>query len=166
MRKPSMSSLTAGLFLCSVSAWAQTNPCDINGDGTVNNADVQAAVNMSIGISTCTADVAGPNVCNAVVVQRVVNASLGQSCLVSTGLHVVELTWTASTSSGITAYQVSRGTSSTGPFSVLASVGASTTSYMDTTVASGTTYYYVVAAVAGSSVGANSIPATAPVPTP
>jgi hypothetical protein len=172
MRKRSTPSLTACLFLCSLSAWAQTNPCDINGDGTVNSADVQAAINMSIGIATCpsTVSVAGPGVCNAVVVQRVVNASLGQSCLTSTGNHVVSLSWTASTSSGVTGYQISRGTSSTGPFTVLGSVtGAATTSYMDTTVVSGSTYYYVIAAVAGSTVGPNSSPiATVPsqVPTP
>jgi fibronectin type 3 domain-containing protein len=96
----------------------------------------------------------------------VINASMGQTCLTSTGLHVVSLSWAASTSSGVTGYQVSRGTSSSGPFTLLSSVGATTTSYLDTTVVSGTTYYYVVAAVAGSSVSANTTPVAAPVPTP
>jgi fibronectin type 3 domain-containing protein len=79
---------------------------------------------------------------------------------------VVSLTWAASTSSGITGYQVSRGTSSSGPFTPLTTVSASTLSYVDTTVASGTTYYYVVATVAGTSTSANSSPVTATVPTP
>jgi len=174
MRKLSLPSLAAALFLSAVPLWAQAlNACDLNADGMVNSADVQAAVNMTIGItSPCTANVVGPNTCNALVVQRVVNASLGlisptgQTCLVSAGLHVVSLTWTASTSSGITGYQVSRGLATTGPFTLLATVGGTTTSYMDTTVASGTTYYYVVAAVAGSSVSANSTPTVASVPTP
>jgi hypothetical protein len=167
MRKVSISSLTAGLCFCSISVWAQTSPCALTGDATVSSADVQAAINMSIGISTCSANIASPNVCNAIVVQRVVNASLGQACLVSTGLHVVSLTWAASTSSGVTGYQVSRGTSSTGPFTLLASVGSTTTSYVDTTVVSGSTYFYVVATVVGSSVSANSTPTGAIViPTP
>jgi hypothetical protein len=167
MRKLSLTSLAAGLLFSSSPMWAQTNPCDLNNDGVVNSADVQLAVNMTIGMSSCTANVAGSAVCDAIVVQRVVNASLGQSCLASTGIHIVSLSWTASTSSGITGYQVSRGTASTGPFTLLASVGGTTTSYMDTTVVSGQTYYYVVAAVAGSSVSANSTPTAAtPIPTP
>jgi len=169
MRKPSIASLTAGLLICSVSIWAQTSPCAITGDSTVSAADVQAAINGSINPSSCpsTVNVAGTGVCNAIVVQRVINASLGQACLTSTGLHVVSVTWTASTSSGVTGYQISRGTSSSGPFTVLASVtGAATTSYTDTTVVSGTTYYYVVATVAGSSISSNSSPVAAAVPTP
>ena len=144
------------------------NSCDLVAPfGTIDSNDVQAAVNMSIGItSPCTASVAGPNTCNAIVVQRVVNASLGQSCLTSTGLHVVSLNWSASTSSGVTGYQVSRGTSSSGPFSLLGSVGATALSYVDTTVASGTTYYYVVATVAGINTSANSTPVSAVVPIP
>ena len=166
MRKLSLPSLAAGLFLSSVPMWAVTSACDLNGDGVVNAADVQAAINMTIGISPCTANVAGPNACNAIVVQRVVNATLGQTCLVSTGLHVVSLSWTASTSSGITGYQVSRGTVSGGPYTLIASVEATPTSYTDTTVVSGTSYYYVVTAVAGSSVSDNSSEAAAAVPTP
>jgi hypothetical protein len=166
MRKLWLPSLVAGLFLSSVAVWAQTNACDLNSDGVVNSSDVQAAVNMTLGISPCAANVAGPNACKAIVVQRVVNASMGQTCLVSTGLHVVSLTWTASTSSGITGYQVSRGAASTGPFTLLATVGGTTTSYTDTTVVSGQTYYYVAATVAGSSISANSSPVVAAVPTP
>lgn len=166
MRKVSLSSLAAGLFLCSASGWAQ-NACDINGDGTVNSADVQAAINMTLGLtSPCTANIAGAGVCNAIVVQRVINASMGQTCLTSTGLHVVSLTWSASTSSGVTGYQVSRGTSSAGPFTPLTTVGGTTTSYTDATVVSGTTYYYVVATLVGSTTSTNSSPVTAAVPTP
>lgn len=168
MRNVSKSTLTAGLLLSSVVVWGQTSPCAITGDSTVSSADVQAAINGSITPSTCpsTINVAGPGVCNAIVVQRVINASLGQTCLVSTGLHVVSLNWSASTSSGVTGYQVSRGNSASGPFSVLATVGSTTLTYLDTTVASGTTYYYVIATVAGSSVSSNSSPISAPVPTP
>jgi hypothetical protein len=178
MRKTSIPALTAGLLVCSVSVWAQANPCAITGDSSVSAADVQAAINMSIGISSCptTVNIAGPGVCNAIVVQRVINAMLGlvnpltgQSCLTSTGLHVIAVNWTPSTSSGVTGYQISRGTSSSGPFSVIGSVtGATTAGYLDTTVVSGQMYYYEIAAVAGSVVGPNSAPSPASVvvPTP
>ena len=178
MRKPSIASLTAGLLVCSVSIWAQTSPCAITGDSTVSAADVQAAINGSINPSSCpsTANVAGAGVCNAIVVQRVIDAMLGvinpltgQSCLTSTGLHVITVNWTPSSSSGVTGYQISRGTSSSGPFTVIGSVtGASTAAYLDTTVVSGQMYYYEIAAVAGSVVGPNSAPIAASmvVPTP
>jgi hypothetical protein len=143
-----------------------TNPCALTGDATVSSADIQAAINMSIGISSCNANIAGPNVCNAIVVQRVVNASMGQPCLSSTGLHVVSLSWTASTSSGVTGYQIARGTATTGPFTAIATVGNAST-YIDTTVVSGATYYYVVAAVVSGTIGPYSSPGPAAVvPTP
>ncbi len=158
----SKSTVIAGLFLCSFSVWAQSNACDVTGDGTVNVSDVQAVINGSIGLASCPANsIAGTNVCNAIVVQRVVNASMGQSCLTSVGLHVVSVTWTASTSSGVTGYQVSRGTSSSGPFAVLGTVNGTTTTYLDTTVVSNQTYYYVVATIAGGTTSSNSTPVAA-----
>jgi hypothetical protein len=155
----------ASVSTSSSSSNSPLNACDLNSDGVVNSADVQAAINMTLGLAQCTANIAGANVCNAEVVQRVVNASLGNGCLTSTGLHVVALSWTPSTSSGVTGYQISRGTSSTGPFGVLATVG-NISSYTDTTVASGTTYFYTIAAMAGSTTGSNSTPVQAAVPTP
>jgi len=168
MRKARTGIFILFFSLWSFSSWAQTNACDLATPyGTFDQNDVQAAINMSLGIAPCTANIAGANVCNAEVVQRVINATLnGGTCLTSTGLHVVALSWTASTSSGVTGYQISRGTNSTGPFTPVATVG-NVTSYTDTTVISGTTYYYVIAAVAGSTVGSNSNPAvSAAVPTP
>ena len=96
MRKTSRFCLTTGLVFFSISAWGQTgNRCDLTLDGKVDAADVQAAINMSLGISPCTANVAGLNVCNVVVVQRVINASMGAPCTTSLGLHVVALNWAA-----------------------------------------------------------------------
>ncbi|HEV2436750.1 MAG TPA: fibronectin type III domain-containing protein, partial [Verrucomicrobiae bacterium] len=66
---------------------------------------------------------------------------------------------------GSTSYTVKRATSSSGPYSQIAS-GITTTNYTDTGLASGTTYFYVVDAVnsCGSSgdsayIGATTIPA-------
>ncbi|MGO9270767.1 MAG: hypothetical protein ACLQOO_11035, partial [Terriglobia bacterium] len=61
MRKTPLSTLTAGLVLSSVSVWGQTNSCDLNLDGKVDVADVQAAINMTLGLSPCTANIAGAN---------------------------------------------------------------------------------------------------------
>jgi len=165
MRNASRSAFAAGLFFFSTAVWAQ-NACDLNGDGQVNSSDVQAAINMSLGLSNCTANIAGANVCNVIVVQRVVNASMGGGCLTSTGIHTAALTWTASTSSGVAGYQVYRATTSGGPYTLLSSVGLAT-SFADNTVVSGTTYYYVVTAVDGNnnpSPYSNQAQAVIPVP--
>jgi hypothetical protein len=55
--------------------------CDLNGDGVINQVDVQLAVNQGLGTTPCgTADLLGSGVCSVVDVQRVINASLGGSC--------------------------------------------------------------------------------------
>ena len=86
MRKAFLPILAAGLLLFSASVWAQSSACDLTSDGKVDDADVQSAINMSLGASTCTANVAGSGVCNVVVVQRVINAKL--SATVSNPLGV------------------------------------------------------------------------------
>ena len=121
---------------------------------------------MSLGLSPCTAHLAGANVCDVVIVQRVIAASLGGTCLTSTGLHVVLLSWTASISSDVVAYKVYRGTTSGGPYTLLSSPG-NVTSYTDTTVVSGQTYFYVVTSLNGSNVeSAYSVQSQAIVPMP
>ena len=87
MYTAALSTLTACLTLSFSTAWGQTNACDLTGDKVVNTADVQAAINISLGISPCTANIVGANVCNAEVVQRVINAYLGGGCLTSVGLQ-------------------------------------------------------------------------------
>ena len=68
------------------------------------------------------------------------------------GVGRVALSWAAV--SGATSYQVQRGTSSSGPFSTLASPTGS--SYTDTSGQAGTTYYYQVAAVNAAGAGSPS----------
>jgi hypothetical protein len=137
------------VLLFSVSVWGQANNCDLNLDGKVDVADVQAVINMTLGLAPCTANIAGANVCDAVVVQRVINASLGGECVTSAGIRTVTLTWTASTSPDVVGYNVLRGTTSGGPYTILSSLGLAT-SYTDDSVESGSTYYYVITAVDGS----------------
>jgi hypothetical protein len=168
MRKTSRSflNLSVTILFLSLSAWGQTgNACDLTKDGKVDAADVQAAINMSLTPSTCTANIAGLNVCNVVVVQRVINASLGAPCSTSLGLHVVALNWAASTSSNVTGYKVYRGSASGGPYTFLQSVAG--TSYNDNTVLSGQTYYYVITSVSSTSLESSySSPVQAVIMTP
>ena len=61
--------------------------------------------------------------------------------------HTVNLSWNASTTSGVQ-YNIYRGTQHTGPYPTkLNSSPQATTTFADSTVQSGTTYYYVVTAV-------------------
>ncbi|MGA9885269.1 MAG: choice-of-anchor D domain-containing protein [Candidatus Acidiferrales bacterium] len=78
--------------------------------------------------------------------------------------HTVLLSWTASTSSGVTGYYVYRGTQSGQYTKVDPSSQATGTQFTDTTVAAGTTYYYVVTAVADGVESPYSSPATVNVP--
>jgi hypothetical protein len=73
--------VTATLNASSQSAPLKLFSCDLNGDGVVNNLDVQIAVNQALGISACsTSDLQNTGQCNVVDVQRVIDASLGGVC--------------------------------------------------------------------------------------
>ncbi len=63
----------------------------------------------------------------------------------------VNLTWTQSVSANIVQNKVYRSTTNGGPYSLIATLAA-TTSYQDRAVVSGKTYYYVVTAVNSSAV--------------
>jgi hypothetical protein len=79
--------------------------------------------------------------------------------------QTVSLSWTASTSSGVTGYNIFRATVSGGPYTQLNSAQVTGTTYTDTTVEVGTTYYYVATAVNAEGVqSADSNQATAVVP--
>ena len=79
--------------------------------------------------------------------------------------HSVSLSWSASTST-VTGYNVYRGASSGGPYTVIDS-GSSATSSTDNAVQAGQTYFYVVTAVdaqGNESVYSNQAKATIPTP--
>jgi hypothetical protein len=164
----------AGTYASSTAAFkaASTGPsvCDLAAPyGVIDSSDVQAAVNMALGISPCTANIAGSGVCNVTVVQRVVNASLpGGVCVTGYGAipHSASLNWTASNSQNLTNYKVYRGITSGGPYSLLSTLGLVTT-YTDYTVQAGQTYYYVTTVVDNTGAeSAYSNQASATVPTP
>ena len=158
-------------ILFSASAWPQTSACDLAMPyGTVNEADVEAAINMSLGASACTANIAGSGICNVVMVQRVVNASLpGGNCRTDSGSipHSASLSWTASNSSGVTGYNIFRKTGSAGTFTKLNSSPVVGTTYTDNSVQAGQTYYYVTTAVGSTgleSSHSNQVMAVVPSP--
>jgi hypothetical protein len=138
----------AGLVLmCPPTVGAQpANACDLNGNGTVDNDDVQVAIRMALGTTPCTATVMDAGLCNVVLVQRVTNAAHGAQC-VTTPPHKVSLSWTASTSTNVAGYNVYRGTTSGGPYTKLNSRPLSATAYTDFAVQPGGTYYYVTTSV-------------------
>jgi fibronectin type 3 domain-containing protein len=76
--------------------------------------------------------------------------------------HSIKLTWTASTTSGVT-YTVYRGTSAAGPFTVIAS-GLSVITFTDTTATDAVQYFYEVDAIlSGEDSGpSNEVSATEP----
>ena len=79
--------------------------------------------------------------------------------------HTVDLSWTAS--SDAVGYNIYRGTTSGGPYTIINSSLDSTTAYTDSTVVSGSTYYYVATAVNSSSQESGySNQATAVIPNP
>lgn len=172
MRRNWCAALTVGLFLYSASASAQSvplNACDLNKDGFVTKADVDLAVNMSLGpASGCTANIIGPGICNVVVVQRVINAvnAVNQAC-VTGNPHSVTLNWVASTSTNVVGYKVYRGTVAGGPYTPLTTTPVVGVTYIDSTVQAGQTYYYAVTAVDSSnnaSVYSNEATAVVPYP--
>jgi hypothetical protein len=78
--------------------------------------------------------------------------------------HTVALTWTPSSSTGVT-YDVYRGTVTGGPYILLVS-GVTGSSYIDKNVQSGSTYYYVTTAATsgGQSSYSNEVQAVIPMP--
>lgn len=81
--------------------------------------------------------------------------------------HSVTLTWTASSSSGVTGYDVFRSQTTGGPYTQVNSSALSGTSYVDSSVTAGQTYYYVVTAIGqGGTQSSYSNQASAAVPSP
>jgi hypothetical protein len=84
-------------------------------------------------------------------------------------VHSVALSWTASTSSGVTGYNVYRSVyqmNSCGSYSNIGSTPSSTTTYTDSVVADGTTYCYSTTAVDGSGESGYSNITQAKIPAP
>jgi hypothetical protein len=137
----------------------------LNFDGVDNSADVTLAVNMDIGLATCTANLIGVAVCNVVVVQRVTNAALGGACSAGNP-HTATLSWTASVTPNVT-YNIYRATTTGGPYTKIGSVGVGVVSYIDSSALAGEKYFYVIRAMDNTNAeSANSSEVQAVVPFP
>jgi fibronectin type 3 domain-containing protein len=145
----SYNSIATGLTTTSYTDTGLTN-------GTTYYYVVQAA--NSAGTSANSTQVSAMPVCSTPAPPTGLTATAGNA--------QVSLSWTAS--SGASSYNVKRSTSSSGPYTTIAS-GVTTTSYTDTGLTNGTTYYYVVSAVDACGESANSsqmsaTPQAAPAP--
>jgi len=79
----------------------------------------------------------------------------------------VQLSWGASSSSGVTGYNIYRGTVSGGPYSKINSALVVGTTYTDSSVQAGQNYFYVTTALNGSgteSAYSNQVQAVVPSP--
>jgi hypothetical protein len=76
-----------------------------------------------------------------------IKIALGQGC------HYITVSWTPSTSSGVTGYNIYRGTSPGGESSTPLNTRGPVTgsSFIDVKTVRGTTYYYIIRATNGSS---------------
>ena len=107
------------------------------------------------GSYTVTATVSHPNYQAAASGSFVINPLAPTNLNAVSAKGKVKLSWTQSTSPGVTQNKIYRSTTNGGPYAVIASIGANT-SYTDTQVTGGTTYYYVVTAVSGNGKSAPS----------
>jgi Abnormal spindle-like microcephaly-assoc'd, ASPM-SPD-2-Hydin len=118
-------------------------------------------------LSITFAPTAGGSVTGSASVVSNASNSPGVVSLSGTGAHCVDLSWTGSTSSGVTGYNIYRGATSSGPYTQLNSSLITGTSYTDSSVVAGQTYYYVTTAVNSSGVQSGySNQAQAQVPSP
>lgn len=93
--------------------------------------------------ATATSTASGALVVATATLQPPSSVTTQVTCLNNRKGHVL-VSWTASTSAGITGYAVTRSTNGAAPV-VIATVAATATSYNDTTVTGSTTYVYAVA---------------------
>lgn len=142
------------------------DPCDMNRDGSLSEADKDVAASMVLNPTACSSPILANGACNAVMVQRVVNAILGGGCQTDTyHPHAVTLTWAASTTPSVT-YNVHRSEAVGGPYTLI-KAGVRVLNFFDPNVIAGRTYYYVVTATDSSGNSSTySSQVTANIPTP
>ena len=146
--------------------WQQQFAATISGS---SNTAVTWAVTKGTGTITLSGLFTAPQATETDIVVATSQADSTKSASASVTVvapHSVSLSWSPSSSPGISSYKVYRGNVSGGPYSLLTS-GVSSTSYTDTNVQSGTTYYYVTTAVdssAAESSYSNETQAVIPMP--
>jgi len=106
-----------------------------------------AFTDASAAVTTYTADVLAP---------ATNPAAAAGTCSSVTGDRIV-LSWTATTSTWATGYEIARSTTAGGPYTVVGTAsGAGTTTYTDAGLAFSTTYYYAIRSMRNSWRGTNA----------
>jgi fibronectin type 3 domain-containing protein len=126
--------------------WQQQFAATVSGS---SNTGVTWAITQGTGTITQSGIYTAPQAVETDVVTATSQADSTKSASATITVaapHSVNLTWLPSSSSGISYYNVYRGTVSVGPYTLLRS-GVTSTSYTDSNVQSGSTYYYVATAV-------------------
>jgi hypothetical protein len=160
------------VMICDASTWAARTHCEIQIPTAWSDNGASASATVAVHQGSFTSGthaylyvVNSTNTANTNGFSVTFDASGGTPAQV-TGLTAtpstgqVALSWTAAL--GATAYNVERSTSSSGPFTSIAT--PSGTSYTDTGVTAGTTYYYEVAGVNSAGTGPPSSVVSATVP--
>ena len=128
-------------LLLTISLFAQNSPCDLNGDGKVDGADVSLAVSMATNSTPCI-----NVICTSVTVQRVISGTTGQGCPVYQ--WTVVLTWIPGTADAThvaaTGFNIYRSTTPGGTLTKLNVIPDPTSTFSDGSVGSGLLYYYEV----------------------
>ena len=146
--------------------WQQQFAATISG---TSNTAVTWVVTQGSGTITQTGLYTAPQAAETDLVRVTSQADNTKSASATINIvppHSVSLTWMPSSSPGISSYNVYRGTTTGGPYSLLKN-GVSSTSYTDSNVQSGSTYYYVTTALNTSGMeSAYSGEASAVIPMP
>ena len=132
------------------------------GSGISNGQVVPAGQTATLNV-TFAPGAAGSPSGSVVVASNATDPSITVNLLGTGVVHSATLSWTPSVTSGVTGYNVYRGTV-LGAYTQINPTTVSGNSYSDTQVIGGTTYYYVVTAIAPAGQSGYSTPATANIP--
>jgi len=126
---------------------AQTDNPEFSIHGLALPVTIPSGQSMPVSIRF-TPSASGQATGNFIVVSNAVNSPTSEALKgggVAAGSHEADLSWDAS--SGAVGYNVYRGNSHGGPYSLMNSVLDASTNYADTSVTGGATYFYVATAV-------------------
>jgi hypothetical protein len=132
------------------------------GSGISTNQVVPAGQSATLNV-TFAPNAAGSPSGSVVVASNATDPSITVTLSGTGVVHSAGLSWTPSVTSGVTGYNVYRGTV-LGTYAQINPLLVTSDSYTDTQVIGGTTYYYVVTAVAPAGQSGYSTPATAAIP--
>ena len=149
---------TANITISSVTV----SGAGFSGSGISNGQVVPAGQFATLSVTFAPTSAGGASG-TATVVSNATDPSITVT-LSGTGVsHSAALNWTASVTSGVTGYNVYRGTT-LGSYTKINSSQVTTLNYTDSAVATGTTYFYVVTALSSVGESSYSTPATAVIP--